>query len=1422
MLNHLIQFSLRNIRLVLILFLAISLLGAVMAFRMDVDVLPDLTAVNVTVLTESAGYSAQEVEQLVTFPIETTLNGAAHVRRIRSSSMMGISVVWVEFDWGTDVQIARQIVTEKLASIQFQLPRDVAKPVLAPSSSIMGEIMLIGLSSPTASQKDLRTLAQWQLRPRILATGGVAEVNIIGGEVAQYQIQVKTEKLGYYGISLAQVLDAISPMNQNSSGGFFNDFGQEYVIRGIGRSQSIADLSNILIQTQDQQPVKLSDLATVQISHAPKIGSAAINGEESVILVVQRQLGENTLRTTEKIDQVLDTIQDTVPSDITIHRRVFRQADFIKVAIQNVSRALLEGGVFVVIVLGIFLMNWRATLISVVTIPIALLSAVITLKCLGFSINTMSLGGMAIAVGSLVDDAIIDVENVFRRVRQNAALAVDRQLPLTRVIFDASSEIRQSVWYSTLMIVVAFAPLFFLSGMEGRLLRPLGISFVVSLLASMLVALSLTPVLCQLLLGRYQPKSQEDTGLMRLLKRGYQWGLVRSLRVPKLVLGTSAVAVVLTVILATQLGQSFLPPFNEGSLVINVTAVPGISLDESKQIARQVEQILLTFPELKLLSRRTGRAELDEHAQGVNVSEFDLPFELKERSKDEFLTQIRTQLAQIPGVSVSIGQPIGHRIDHMLSGSKSNIVIKLFGSDLNQLFQLGKQIETIIAPISGVVDLSVEPQIEVPEIHITPKHDLLLKYGIPLNEFLSFVKVGFSGEVLGQMIQKDSRSDIVLKLDFPDQNRIEAIRQTRIQTPSGESIPLHYVANIKSVTGPHTIHHENTQRKVVVSANVSGRDLVGTFEELRLEIDRNLKLPSGVYIDYGGQFENQKTASRLLLWTSLGAILVIFWLLCHQFQSTALALIVLLNLPLALIGGVVMVKLSSGIVSIASLIGFITLFGIALRNGMLLISQYQITEHETNLDDQILHGSLERLAPILMTALTTGLALLPLALQSNKAGNEIQSPMAMVILGGLLSCTFLNLFVIPAAYKWYKTQSGQWMRWMNLKSKLKILILVTLLGCMSSPVLASDFDMLTEEILQKHPSLQVLRAQISADKLQANTGLTFQNPELSLDFLDASNNYQNELILSQSFDFPTVYGIRKNLSVLSHQERDSYLQYETFQFRQAIRLMLIELAYLNKRVQAQENRVNFALKVAQEQAFQYQQSKRSIAQLNKAKTDLARKQAQLDRWIQDRDALLQTMKRWGQLKDTAALLKMRYPDIRDNYPARMELIAPNKHPRLRYLQQLSEQTRMKVLLQSAENLPDFQIGYHYQKSFGTEYNGIHMGLSIPLQENAYQLEAKTQRYQSVQSQYRFEEEQIQQDFSTAIGRFNQFYKTLKRFEETLRSVHDDKALNQAYRMGQLSAAEYFFELEFYYDTIDEFLEMEKATYAAWNDTVSFL
>ena len=1017
MLNKIIHFSLYNRPVILFFSLLLIIVGCWTAYKMEVDVFPDLNAPTVVVMTEGKGMAAEEIERLVTFPIETAVNGATDVHRVRSSSTTGFSVVWVEFDWGTDIYRDRQIVSEKLATLGDALPEGVGQPTLGPQSSILGEVMFIGLTADTTSLGNLRTLADWTIRPRLLSTGGVAQVTVMGGDVMEYQIRLHPERMRHYGVTLNEVLTATRQMNRNASGGIHYESGNEYIVRGLLSTNSPQHIGQAVVKsTANKQPIVLADVADVEMGpKSPKTGVASVSGQPAVLLTITKQPSTSTLELTEKLDKAIAELQSSLPADVKVNTQLYRQQNFIDSSISNIKKSLLEGGIFVVLVLFIFLMNARTTVISLVTIPLSLLITLLVLHLMGLTINTMSIGGMAIAIGSLVDDAIVDVENVFKRLRLNARLPREERLRKIDVIYNASKEVRMPILNSTLIIVVSFVPLFFLSGLEGRMLAPLGVSFIVSLFASTVVALTLTPVLCHLVLKDPQTKAmntasqakvkRDEPRWVRALKVRYEKSLLWALRprASRWILGATGGLVVVTLVLFFTLGRSFLPPFNEGSFTINVSTLPGVSLDESNRIGQQAEKLLLELPEIKAVARKTGRAELDEHALGVNTSEIEAPFALRDRSKEEVMADIRQRLRSLPGVNVEIGQPISHRIDAMLSGTKAGIAVKVFGSDLTQLHAIGLQIKQVTQGIEGVADLNVEQQIERPQLLIRPRRTLLAQYGITLPEFAEFVNSAIGGEVVSQVQEGARTFDLTVRVADDDLSTMERIRNLLIDTNTGQKVPLADVAEVVSTAGPNTINRENAQRKLVISANAAGRDMRSVVNDMQRAI-----------IEYGGQFESEASASRLLLGLSVVSIIVILFLLFLQFRSWHQSVVVLLNLPLALIGGVLALVLTGGVISIPAIIGFISLFGMATRGGMLLVDRYnELAQRGLSRQEVVMRGSLDRLLPILMTALSSGLALIPLALGSHLPGNEIQSPMAQVMLGGLLTSTLLNLFIVP-------------------------------------------------------------------------------------------------------------------------------------------------------------------------------------------------------------------------------------------------------------------------------------------------------------------------------------------------------------------------------------------------------------------------
>ncbi len=1018
MLNKIIRFSLHNRLIIMLLSLLIVVGGCYVSTRMEVDVFPDLNAPTVVVMTEAPGMAAEEVEQTVTYPIETVLNGAAGVRRVRSSSTTGFSSVWVEFDWDTDVYHARQTVSERLATVNSQLPEGAETPSLGAQSSILGEVMFVGLTSDQTSLRDLRTLADKTIAPRLQSVSGVSQVNVLGGDVKEFQILLSPERMAKWDVTMADVADATEGMTRNATGGVAYDYGNEYIIRGLA-STTDADIigAAVVKRTEGGEPVILADIADVQVGdQLPLTGKASLSGKPGVLLTVTKQPGVGTIDLTERLDKCIADMKTNLPADIKVSTDLYRQRDFIDASINNIKKSLIEGAVFVAIILFVFLMNPRTTLISLVTIPLSLLVTFITLRLMNLGINTMSIGGIAIAIGSLVDDAIVDVENVYKRLRQNRALPDDKRRRTIDVVYDASKEVRMPILNSTIIIVVSFVPLFFLQGMEGRMLIPLGIAFITSLFASTLVALTLTPVLCSMLLPNTVIKDHEPR-IVRWLKSGYERWLLQALRFKWWVLGCTGALLAAALVMFFTQGRDFLPPFNEGSFTVNVSTLPGISLEESDAIGREAERLLLSVPEIKKVARKTGRAEMDEHALGVNTSEIEAPYVVSDRSKQEIAAEIREKLSALPGVNIEIGQPISHRIDAMMSGSESNIAIKIFGPDLHELLQIGNNVKEVVEKIPGLTDVNVEQLTDRPLIDIKPRPEMLARYGITMPEFTRFVNMALAGKQVSEVREGNSVYALTVKIDPGSRNDIEQIGSLMIDAGDGSKVPLETVAEIRSTSGPGTVSREDVSRRLTVSANVQDRDLGSTVDDIKKLVAGRVALPQGYHISYGGQFESQETASRILMLASLFSILAIYMLLYNQFRDLRQSAVIMLNLPLALIGGVFAISFTSGVVSIPAIIGFISLFGIATRNGMLLVDRYNTLRDEgLSAHEAVMRGSLDRLNPILMTALTSALALVPLAAGGSLPGNEIQSPMAKVILGGLLSATLLNAFVIPIMY----------------------------------------------------------------------------------------------------------------------------------------------------------------------------------------------------------------------------------------------------------------------------------------------------------------------------------------------------------------------------------------------------------------------
>lgn len=1030
MLDKIIRFSLKNRLTILVITGALLIWGCLSLIDTDIDIFPDLNAPTVTIMTEAPGMTPEEVERTITYPIETALNGAADVRRVRSASSTGFSVVWVEFDWNADPNIARQTVSEKIANLAGQMPPSAGTPVLGPQSSILGEIMIIGLRSTGATTAtELRTIADRTLSPRILSLGGVSQVSVIGGDVAEYQIRLKPDRMKYFGITLQEVRDASESLNQNGSGGVIYDYGNEYLIKAEVHSNNPEDIAKSIVRSNAEgETVTIGDIADVVIgAQSPKLGTASVKTQNAVLVTVTKQRGASTEKITENIDRMLGELKATMPSDIQIDTDIFRQNDFISGSVNNLKESLLEGSIFVMIVLFIFLMNFRTAIISIVAIPLSIIVTLLILSLSGMTINTMVLGGIAIAIGSLVDDAIVDVENVYKRLRQNFGLPKDEQLPIRTIVFEASKEVRLPILNSTLIIVASFLPLFFLSGMEGRLLIPLGLAFIIALAASTIVALTVTPVLCSYLLaGEKQSSSTtKEPWLSRKLNQLYCKSLDSALGNRKKILIITGITVAGAIACFFTLGRGFLPSFNEGSLTINVATLPGISLEESDRIGREAEKIILSIPEIKTTARKTGRAELDEHSLEINMSEIEAPYTLSGRSREEMVADLRHKLSHLPGTNIEIGQPISHRIDAMLSGTEAQVAIKVFGEDLDALRRIARDIKDHISDVDGIVDVNMEQQIERPQIDIRPRRELLAKYGITNLNFTSAIETMTAGITVSQVFTEGVPYDIVLKIDPNECDGIADLTNLMIDSNIGK-IPLSYVAEIVSSSGPNTIKRENVKRRMVVSANVEGTDLRNAVNSIKEVINKQVTIPENYYIEYAGQFENEAKASRTLVIASAGAILLILLLLMHEYHSIPQALVILTNMPLAIVGGVLMLFITGRELNIPAIIGFISLMGIATRGGMLLVSRYNsLKETGVPLRQRLLKGSSDRLNPIIMTALTSALALIPLAVRGTEPGNEIQSPMALVILGGLITSTILNLYIVPILYSYIKKSKKQ-------------------------------------------------------------------------------------------------------------------------------------------------------------------------------------------------------------------------------------------------------------------------------------------------------------------------------------------------------------------------------------------------------------
>ncbi len=1426
MLNRIIRFSLRNRITVLLGTLILILAGLYQAYTMEVDVFPDLNAPTVVVMTEAGGMAPEEVEQLVTFPIETAVNGAVGVRRVRSQSTMGFSLVWVEFDWGMDTYRARQIVSEKLAEVDDRLPDGVARPILGPQSSILGEVMIVGLTADTTSMEALRTMAEWTFRPRLLATGGVAAVSVLGGDVREYQVLLDPARLKHYGVTLDEVLAAAEGMNRNAVGGVVYEYGNEYIIRGQVQTSEADEMGRTVVKTVGGAPVRLADLGRVVMGvEEPRTGLASNRTRPAVLLTVTKQPQTGTLELTEKLDHALHELKAELPADVKMDTEIFRQSRFIDNSIRNIRTALFEGAIFVVVVLFIFLMNARTTVISLVTIPLALLVTLLVLHLMGLTLNTMSIGGMAIAIGSLVDDAIVDVENVFRHLRENRLRPEAERLSVRQVVFEASKEVRIPILNSTLIIVAGFTPLFFLSGMEGRMLVPLGIAFIVALFASTVVALTLTPVLCSYLLGG---KASDKPGASTLtepawvlrFKAFYGRLLQTALAHRRVVMAGVGVAVLVAVGVFFTLGRSFLPPFNEGSFTINVSTLPGVSLEESDRIGRRAEELLLTVPEIYTVARKTGRTELDEHSLGVNTSEIEAPFELDGRSRSEVEAEVRHKLSHLTGVNVEVGQPISHRIDAMLSGTQAAIAVKLFGPDLNQLFALGNRVKEAVADVEGVVDLNVEQQIERPQLQITPRRDVLAQYGVSPAAFSEAVETLLGGRVVGQVYENGRSFNLTVKAVPEARGSLENIRRLLMDTPAGK-VPLEVLAEVKSAGGPNTINRENVARKVVVSANVHGRDLRGVVDEMRHRIAERVTFPEGYHVEYGGQFESEQAASRTLALTSVLAVAVIFVLLYQQFRNGRQAAVVLLNLPLALIGGVLALAVSDGVVSIPAIIGFISLFGIATRNGILLIDRYNDLRREGLTPQEcVLRGSMDRLNPIVMTALTSALALIPLVIGDDLPGNEIQSPMAKVMLGGLLSSTLLNGFVIPVMYMWLTRNENPFSpaptdapRTAFLATLVGVCLLGTLGAVPAQAQSNKSMAALLDSIEVRNTTLHALRLENEAVVLASKAEARLVDPEVEFHYLwnneDGSIDRQ-DISVRQSLSWSTLTGVAGK--VARGQAKVTAAQYRIARnaLRREAQTRLLDLVQANAMVQRTTARAEAARMLTEAYEEKAERGAATALEVSRARLELAAREADRQRAEADRRLLLDELQALGgdrpvTFTDTAYGEPVVLPADFATWYGTVQAMHPA-------LQEAAEQVSLAEARHRQakwQAVPPLTVGYMNEHITGDGFHGLTVGVGVPLWGTRTRLKQSRAATDAARSRAEDVRLQVRTRLEAAHRRTLALQRTAQDFRAALQSDESARLLRKALDGGLITLTTYLQELTALYEADDRALAAER-------------
>lgn len=1439
MLNRIINFSLHKPFFILSGVILLVIGGYYAIKNIDIDVFPDLTAPTVVIMTDAGNMATEEVERQITVPIESAVNGAVNVRRVRSSSTTGTSFVWVEFDWGTDIYQARQITAEKIAMLEKTFPEGIT-PLLAPQSSIMGEVLFVGVTADSTSLMDLRSITDWVIKPSLLAIGGVAQVTVMGGYYKQYQILADPIAMQAYKVNLDEIAECMSE-NRNSAGGVLREYGNEFAVRGVARTARIDELESSPIKLNENgQPICVRDVAEVKIAPSVKMGFGSINAQPAILITVSKQPDINTLKVTEALLERLENIKQNLPADVKLNTEIFRQSDFIEASVNNVGRSLFEGAIFVIVVLMLFLGSFRTTLISVIAIPLSLLGTVIVLYFTGQDINTMTLGGMCIAIGSLVDDAIIDVENVYKKLQRNHALPKEKRQSIIRVVYVGSTEIRASILNATFIIIVAFAPLFCLSGMEGRMLKPLGMAYIISLLMSLVTAITVTPLLCKYLLGndRYLDlKNMQKQKRQKVrLKDFYQYSLIWSLAHKKTVLIISSVALVSAIAMFFTLGNSFLPDFNEGSLTISAVSKPGVSLYVSNDLGNTIEKELLLIDEVVSTARRTGRGELDEHAQASNSAEIEVKFLLNKRSKHEFLEEVRAKLAAIPGVVTSVGQPLSHRIDHILSGTQANIAIKVFGPDLTRLYTIGRQIQNTIRHIEGVTDLNVEQQTRTPQLQIRANRPMLARYGITLEQFNRFVETAFPGAKLGDVYEGQRRFDLILKLKPEYTESMEGIAKAHIITSDGRLIPLQEVAEIVSTDGPNAISRENVQRKLVVSCNVAGRDMKSVVDEIRKKVAANINLDENYRIEYGGQFESAQSASRTLVWVFMGSLLVIFFLLYSEFRKVGLAFLILVNLPLALIGGVFAIKFSSGIISIPSIIGFITLFGIAIRNGILLVAEYErllpasAQPNTAKLRKVMVQGSVDRFNPIMMTALTAALALIPLILNGDKSGNEIQAPMGIVVLGGLLTSTLLNIYVVPALYEWYKSHKKLHLHFP--KNKLAVILPFCMLLLLvftptflkaqqndAKTLFAADYTEVLDVVDRQSPLLQASRRQTEADIKGNHTGIVPANPEFLFGYYHSNRTSAERMDFEagQSFDFPSVYVHKTRMAKLNDSTAIYRFNAKRAEVLMQTQNLCMELIYFNILQKWLDLGITDTRKLAEIYRKKFEKGESNILEVNRAEFTLLDMERELADLLNEKSGILSELKRLtGGME--VNLHQDRFPDI--ELPADFETWfarVSESNPTLKELYSEQAARTQNVKVNISESLPKFSVTYKGENVFDDGYNAVAIGMSIPLWENKNRV--KQAKLEATASQYLAEDTRLQLKtrLEYLYEKVSGLLPVVLRYRKAVSEFDNMPYLKKAMEKGSLSLLSYLEERKTLIDMMMRYLQAEKDLALCWSE-----